>query len=268
MSKYKSWSLTEIKEVFKEISQKMEMNCLEVPIKISGRMTRTQGQYTCKTKDLAPVKFTFAKILLDGSYNYETVKAVIVHEYCHFYANSKYQAPCGHDARFKASCRKAGISDNTYFQIIKDVEVPEIKIETPKIEEVKVIEIIKETTPIIAVIKPEAVTPEMIQQQAKLDLLILKGKTNKVIIELSLLAFGINYKYNGENLKTYGQWKSAGYQVQKGQKALLGCKLWTPCHFSQSACEDKDNNKNDKKEYTKLYLKKSSLFSLEQVKLI
>ena len=265
---YKSWSLADIKKVFKEISQKMNMDCTNITIDISGRMTRCRGRYTYKRIDLTPIKFTFAKNLLDGSYNYETVKQVIIHEYCHFYTDSKYNYACGHDSRFKMICRKAGISDNTYFNIIKDIEILEMIVEIPKVAEVKVVEIIKEIIP-TEVIEAQEITPQMVQEQAKFELLILKGKTNKMIIELSLKAYGIDYKYNGENIKTYGQWKSAGYQVQKGEKALLGCELWTPCHFSQSACEDKKNGtENDKKEYTKLYLKKSSLFSLEQVKLI
>jgi len=103
-----------------------------------------------------------------------------------------------------------------------------------------------------------------IQEMAQLELLNLQGKTNRTIIQLSLLANGINYNYTGDNLKTFAQWKSLGYSVCKGEKALLQCELWTPCKYKSDNKEEGE----DKKEYKKMFLKKSSLFSIEQVKLI
>ena len=77
----------------------------------------------------------------------------------------------------------------------------------------------------------------------------------------ALEAFGINFQYDGTNLKTYAAWKSAGYQVKKGEKALLQVELWTPC---KGKIENKEDE--EKTEYTKMFLKKSSLFTIAQVK--
>lgn len=259
----KIWSLEDIKAVLKEIGEKMGMSCENVPVNISKRMTKCKGQYTCENnKELTPIKFTFAYNLINGSYNMSTVKQVIIHEYCHFYSNNYHMDSCNHDYRFKDSCRKAGISDSTYFEIVEEQEEQK--------------EIIKEVTPVQVEKKKEIEIIETmdkiaLQQMAQIELLNLQGKKNIQIIELGLIAQGnFNFKYDGNNLKTYGQWKNLGYQVQKGEKAILQVELWTPCKYNVSACKDgkesKNNNKDKKEEYTKMYLKKSSLFSVEQVK--
>jgi len=89
-----------------------------------------------------------------------------------------------------------------------------------------------------------------------------RGKDNQSIIRLALEAFEIDFEYDGTNLKTYAAWKAAGYQVQKGQKALLQVELWTPCKFKEKDKDDKE------KKGTKMFLKKSSLFTIDQVKKI
>ena len=60
-------------------------------------------------------------------------------------------------------------------------------------------------------------------------------------------------------LHTYAIWKSLGYQVQKGQKAIINTKLW-------KMIDVKDKKTGKKQE--KMILCNASLFSYEQVKRI
>ena len=60
-------------------------------------------------------------------------------------------------------------------------------------------------------------------------------------------------------LHTYKIWQSLGYQVQKGQKALITTKLWKPVNVT---------DKKTGKKQEKMILCNASLFSYEQVKKI
>lgn len=84
--------------------------------------------------------------------------------------------------------------------------------------------------------------------------------SNKEIIATSLMLTGSNFEYDGSNLKTFQEWKKAGYTVCKGEKAFLQCQLWTP--FQK---KEKDSKGNEK-QVTRFMLKKASLFTMEQVK--
>ncbi|MGG7130849.1 SprT-like domain-containing protein [Clostridium perfringens] len=115
----KVWSKKDIEVVIKEISEKMGLDATKIPIEISSKMKRRKGQFmfVCiKTpKSIHPLKFKFSNILLDGNYEEDVVREVIIHEYVHFYTNTINKKNCYHDYRFKLNCRKAGISDSTYF---------------------------------------------------------------------------------------------------------------------------------------------------------
>ncbi len=76
--------------------------------------------------------------------------------------------------------------------------------------------------------------------------------TNKQIIDECKAKAGIPLD---EELHTYAIWKSLGYQVQKGQKAIISTKLW-------KSVRDKKDDKE------KMILVNSSLFSYSQVKKI
>ena len=64
--------------------------------------------------------------------------------------------------------------------------------------------------------------------------------------------------YTGDNLKTFAEWKKAGYTVIKGQKAFISTNLW-----KQVIKTDKDGN-----EYKKMIMVKAHLFTADQVKAI
>ena len=59
-----------------------------------------------------------------------------------------------------------------------------------------------------------------------------------------------------EQIHTYATWKSLGYQVQKGQKAIANFKIW-----KHTTKEDKETGKNE----SKMFMTKAFFFSGSQV---
>lgn len=59
---------------------------------------------------------------------------------------------------------------------------------------------------------------------------------------------------------TYQQWRTRGYQVQKGQKAVMVCDLWTPTKASKKQLEENPDAKIG------MWQKRSALFTADQVK--
>ena len=95
------------------------------------------------------------------------------------------------------------------------------------------------------------------------------AQTNTQIIEEFLNVAGIDFEYNGENLLTFAQWKLKGMSVKKGEKAFIQLDLWT-C----KEVDAKDENgkvimeKGKAKKEKKFYLRKASLFTMDQVQKI
>ena len=88
--------------------------------------------------------------------------------------------------------------------------------------------------------------------------------TNKEIISLEMATRGIE-----EEVHTFAMWKSLGYQVKKGEKALFQTMLWK----MKKGKKQDDNNEeqqDDKevKKYNNFFMAKSSLFGKSQVELI
>ena len=88
--------------------------------------------------------------------------------------------------------------------------------------------------------------------------------TNKEIISLEMATRGIE-----EEVHTFAKWKSLGYQVKRGEKALFQTMLWK----MKKGKKQDDNNEeqqDDKevKKYNNFFMAKSSLFGRSQVELI
>ena len=88
--------------------------------------------------------------------------------------------------------------------------------------------------------------------------------TNKEIISLEMVTRGIE-----EEVHTFAKWKSLGYQVKRGEKALFQTMLWK----MKKGKKQDDNNEeqqDDKevKKYNNFFMAKSSLFGRSQVELI
>lgn len=84
--------------------------------------------------------------------------------------------------------------------------------------------------------------------------------TNREIIQEVLTLSGA--KINQEDLKTYAAWKSEGYQVRRGEKAVLQIDLWVPVKFKKGS-ENNEEADGDKQDGFRK--RKSSLFHRSQV---
>ena len=91
--------------------------------------------------------------------------------------------------------------------------------------------------------------------------------TNIEIVELEAMMIG--YEFDGNNLKSFAEWKKEGYSVIKGQKATIKCGLWKP--FKKKLVDEKtgekimDEKTGKQKEETRFKLVDTALFTREQV---
>ena len=90
--------------------------------------------------------------------------------------------------------------------------------------------------------------------------------TNQEIILAEVLTRGIT-----EDVHTYTKWKSLGYQVKKGEKALFQTRLWKKKNSKakkENEKTDTENENNEIKDNSYFFLAKSSMFGRSQVELI
>lgn len=85
------------------------------------------------------------------------------------------------------------------------------------------------------------------------------AQTNVEIITESAEAVG--FEYDGDNLKTFAEWKKEGMSVKKGEKAFLAVDLWKPVKKKDD--EEETDEKGKKKSF--FIKKKCHLFTPEQV---
>lgn len=92
----------------------------------------------------------------------------------------------------------------------------------------------------------------------------LKGLTIMTNVEIITNASAVvGIEYDGSNLKTFAEWKKAGFNIIKGQKAVLSVELWKP--FNKKV---KDETTGEEKTEKRFMLKKSHLFHRSQVEAI
>ena len=113
---YKKWTIKEIKEELIDIGIKLEYPT-NLKVEISNRATKRMGAffYIKEKESIVPIKFVFAKRLIDGNYPEEVVREVIIHEYLHYYCDTKTVLSNGHNKFFKSMCLKCGISSKATF---------------------------------------------------------------------------------------------------------------------------------------------------------
>jgi len=84
------------------------------------------------------------------------------------------------------------------------------------------------------------------------------AQTNVELVTAAAEAAGI--EYNGENLKTFAEWKRVGMSVKKGEKASVTVSLWKP------VTKEEENKETGKMEMKKKFIKKlCHLFTPDQV---
>lgn len=109
---YKKWTIADIEDVILELNKKLEYKC-RLKIEVSKRATRRLGAFFYKKGEnsIEPIKFVFAECLLNGTYNEKIVREVIIHEYLHYYCDTKTGVSNGHNSFFKKMCRDMNISE-------------------------------------------------------------------------------------------------------------------------------------------------------------
>lgn len=114
---YKIWTIKDIKSVIDEVAGICRYQC-DILIEISKRATKRMGAffYRKTSKGIEPIKFVFSYYLVNGNYSEEVVKEVIIHEYIHYYCDTKMGTTNGHNRIFKTMCRICKISDEATFK--------------------------------------------------------------------------------------------------------------------------------------------------------
>ena len=70
-------------------------------------------------------------------------------------------------------------------------------------------------------------------------------------------------------LQTYQEWKRSGYQVKKGEKAMIQTKLWKKNPKYQPSTEETEETEDEEqKKQRAFYLTKAFLFNFNQVEAI
>lgn len=114
---YKKWTVQDIAVVIEKLNKQLNYNC-DIKIEISKRAKKRMGAFFYKKgKDkIEPIKFVFAEKLINGSYEEKIVYEVIVHEYLHYYCDTKTNISNGHNKYFKTMCKMMNISDEATFK--------------------------------------------------------------------------------------------------------------------------------------------------------
>lgn len=68
-----------------------------------------------------------------------------------------------------------------------------------------------------------------------------------------------------EAIHTFAAWKELGYQVQKGQKAVVALTIWKHSGPKQEAMTDKDGNTLQAVDKGRMFMKTAHFFSASQV---
>lgn len=112
----KIWTIKDIKYEINKIGISLSYPC-DLKVEISSRATKRMGAFFYKKEKglIVPIKFVFAKRLIDGNYPEDVVREVIIHEYLHYYCDTKTGVSNGHNKFFKSMCLKCGITDKATF---------------------------------------------------------------------------------------------------------------------------------------------------------
>ncbi|MGL5383815.1 MAG: SprT-like domain-containing protein [Culicoidibacterales bacterium] len=94
----------QIQKYFSQLDQQFETQAAALPCEVSPRFKRTLGQYVYDPKNQGR-KFRFSQTL---EHDPNLLKQVVIHEYIHYYLESRYQI-FGHGREFRQMCCQLGI---------------------------------------------------------------------------------------------------------------------------------------------------------------
>ena len=99
-----------IKLMAKELAEKLWGVNIDIPVRISGRLTRALGHYKYKMfgDTIVPIEIKLAERLVSGDYNYSTIESVLKHELCHWYLSITGKKFGDYDKTFLDEIEKIG----------------------------------------------------------------------------------------------------------------------------------------------------------------
>ncbi len=104
-----TWTIQEIKSYLRELAESIDL-VYDTPVKINGRLTKTLGRVIAEPAafdSYKPQVIEFSRQFLETSTD-ESVRQVIMHEFAHWAVLVETGEAHGHDAIFKAMCRRIG----------------------------------------------------------------------------------------------------------------------------------------------------------------
>lgn len=104
-----TWTIQEIESYLRELAESIDL-VYDTPVKINGRLTKTLGRVISEPAafdSYKPQVIEFSRQFLETSTD-ESVRQVIKHEFSHWAVLVETGEVHGHDAIFKAMCRRIG----------------------------------------------------------------------------------------------------------------------------------------------------------------
>lgn len=92
---------------------------------------------------------------------------------------------------------------------------------------------------------------------------IIYKASEQLVNEGTLKAIELNGVTVPEEIHTFQGWKSLGYSVKKGEKAIAKFPIWK--HTSKKVVDEETNEENEK---TSMFMKTAAFFKFEQVEKI
>ena len=102
----------EIVEICKKTFAKENLK-FDIPVKLNGRLKRTLGRchYVTSNEVTVPTLIEISRELAESDNN-EQITETVIHECAHAIVTLQTGEAHGHDAVWKATCRRLGIGDN------------------------------------------------------------------------------------------------------------------------------------------------------------
>ena len=107
------WTIQKIESYLQELATNINL-IYKTPVRINGRLTKTLGRVMAEPtmfNKYKPEAIEFSKQFLETSTD-ESVRQVIMHEFCHWAVLTETGEIHHHDSVFKAMCHKVGCDFN------------------------------------------------------------------------------------------------------------------------------------------------------------
>lgn len=95
---------------------------------------------------------------------------------------------------------------------------------------------------------------------------IIERAKNQLLVEGKIGSNTVTTEYGEvevpEEIHTFAMWKSLGYKVKKGEKAIAKFSIWK---YVTKKSKEKQENEEEEAENSRMFMKASSFFKFSQV---